>query len=523
MTNERIAFGKYHVLARLGHGGMGKVYLAMHTGPAGILKLLVVKQLREDLVASHEARSMFLDEARISTRLNHPNIVQTNEVVDEGDDLYLVMEFLDGQPLGRILHRQFADAFPLSTKLRILIEALEGLHYAHELRDYDGTPLNVVHRDVSPHNIIVTYEGHVKLVDFGIAKAADATTVTESGVFKGKVRYASPEQALCQEVDRRADVFSMGTILWETIGQRRMWPQQGDAQVLVALASGKIPSVRDARPEVPAELEAICAKALAPDPAQRYATALQFRDALVRYLRNAPDETDLGAAVSATFANERREIRTLIESQAKVIREASSGKMRAIPVIAMETSGSAPSKKSSPGTLGPTDLAWRLTGGFRSLKPTSRIAAVTALIGVVGAVVLIASSRRTVASPAPGASATVDTLVHLSVHATPPSAHVAVDGTPLPSNPYEGDAARDGATHRVIVSADGFESRELEVRFSRDVSLDVALVPRPPVLPPAPSPSPAARPAPVRAWIPPSSPPRHPSQRSIDEEDPYSQ
>ena len=136
--------------------------------------------------------SMFLDEARISTRLNHPNIVQTNEVVDDEDDLYLVMEFLDGQPLSRILEPSHRDALPLAAKLRILVEALEGLHYAHELTDYDGTPLNVVHRDVSPQNIIVTYDGHVKLVDFGVAKAADATTVTESGVFKGKVRYSSP-------------------------------------------------------------------------------------------------------------------------------------------------------------------------------------------------------------------------------------------------------------------------------------------------------------------------------------------
>ena len=530
MPSERTAFGKYHVLARLGHGGMGNVYLAMHAGPAGIQKLLVVKQLREDLVTMPEARSMFLDEARISTRLNHANIVQTNEVVDEEGDLYLVMEFLDGQPLARILNPKFADAFPLSAKLRVLVEALDGLHYAHELADYDGSPLNVVHRDVSPHNIIVTYEGHVKLLDFGIAKAADATTVTESGVFKGKVRYASPEQALCQGVNRRTDVFAVGAILWEILAHRRMWQDQVDASVLVALATEQIPRIRDVRPGVPPELEAICAKALAGEAKRRFATALEFRDALLGYLRTATDETDLGAAVSATFAKERSNLLAVIDAQAKAIRETSSGKVRTIPVLTLEPSGSASSsKKSSAGSplsLNSLELAAKITGRFRSLRATWWVSAGASLVAVAAGIAYLASSHGAATPILPTGSAYVSGSVHLSLRATPPDARFALDGTTLDANPYEGDVARDGATHRLTVNADGFESREMEVRFSRDVDLDVTLAPRTPAQPPSTSPATppaAARAAPVRAPNPPSLSPKHASKRSIDEEDPYSQ
>src|SRR5579859_7203019 len=254
-TKVRTSFGKYQVLARLGHGGMGNVYLAVHIGPAGTIKLLVIKELRKDIAAWHEARNMFLDDARLTMRLNHPNIVQTIEVVDEADDLYLVMECLDGQSFSRLLDPKHTNAFPMRTKLRIVADALEGLHYAHELADYDGTPLKVVHRDVNPHNVFITYDGHVKLVDFGIAKAADATTVTQSGIFKGKVRYAAPEQALCGDVDRRADVFAVGTMLWEILAGRRMWVGRNDAAILAALATGNIPRVRDVVEDVPPDLD----------------------------------------------------------------------------------------------------------------------------------------------------------------------------------------------------------------------------------------------------------------------------
>jgi serine/threonine-protein kinase len=482
MRNERLSFGKYQVLASLGQGGMGRVYLAMSIGPGGVQKLVVVKQLREDFATSLAARSMFLDEARISTRLNHPNIVQTNEVVDEEDDLYLVMEFLDGQPLSRILDPLHAGAFSLPAKLRILADALEGLHYAHELKDYDGTPLNVVHRDVSPQNIIVTYDGHVKLVDFGVAKAADAQTVTESGVFKGKVRYASPEQALCvASVDRRADVFAVGTVLWEIVCGRRLWQDQADASVLLALAGGKIPRIRDASTNVPPALEAICAKALSIDPAARYATAQAFRVALLDYLGDEADAVKLGAAVSSEFGKERRQLHTVIDAEMKAARDASSGAMtvRAIPLIGPDAASSLASERSI------------LRGGLsieserrsRPMAPPRKssgwgIGLAAAGLAAIGAAVAFFPSRKTAsanANPTVSTPAAVaDSRVHLSLHATPPGARFILDGVTLASNPFEGDVPRDDAPHHLSIQADGFESRDLDPRFSGRPAVAVA-------------------------------------------------
>lgn len=176
--------GKYHLLATLGRGGMAEVFLAVIQGPAGFSKLVVLKELRPELSSEPEFLSMFLDEARLAARLQHPNVVQTNEVGHEGSRHFIAMEYLDGQPLSRVLSRMRGQ-LPLPLHLRVLSETLAALHYAHELRDFDGTPLAVVHRDVTPHNVFVTYDGEVKLVDFGIAKATDSSTETRTGVLKG--------------------------------------------------------------------------------------------------------------------------------------------------------------------------------------------------------------------------------------------------------------------------------------------------------------------------------------------------
>ncbi len=171
------------------------MYLATSHGKSGFTKLLVVKELRMLLANQQEFLDMFLDEARLAARLNHPNVVQTYEIESDGARHFIAMEYLDGQPLSRVLS-QFAETggMPLVGHLRILIEALSGLHYAHELTDFDGTALEVVHRDVTPHNIFVSYEGQVKLVDFGIAKAVDSSAETRVGLLKGKVGICRPSR-----------------------------------------------------------------------------------------------------------------------------------------------------------------------------------------------------------------------------------------------------------------------------------------------------------------------------------------
>jgi eukaryotic-like serine/threonine-protein kinase len=226
------SFGKYKLLARLGQGGMAEVFLAVAFGPSGFNKLLVIKRLRPELAEDSAYLSMFLDEARLAARLNHPNVVQANDVGSIDGQHYLSMEYLDGQPLNRLFTVARTQGLqPTAAYLRLVSDTLAGLHYAHELADYDGTPLNVVHRDVSPHNVFITYDGQVKLVDFGVAKAATHAQRTSTGVVKGKISYMAPEQALSVAVDRRADIFSVGVILWELVTGQRFWGDRSEIQI----------------------------------------------------------------------------------------------------------------------------------------------------------------------------------------------------------------------------------------------------------------------------------------------------
>jgi eukaryotic-like serine/threonine-protein kinase len=313
-------FGRYRVIAELGQGGMAEVYLAMVDGPlgSGFSKLAVVKRLRENLVDDTDFIAMLVDEARISARLNHPNVVQTLEVGVENEEYFLAMEFLDGQPLHRIQRRAVRSGQRLDrdVSLLVLADTLSGLHHAHALADYDGTPLNIVHRDVTPQNVFVTYDGTVKVVDFGIAKAAGRVQETKAGIVKGKVRYMSPEQALGAEVDRRSDVFAAGIMLWEAVTGERFWRGHEDMSIVQHLLKGAYdPSPRSLVPSVSDELDAICRKALAFSKDDRYQTADAFRADVESYLGAAmvSARRQLGPTVAALFGPERAQVKDVIE------------------------------------------------------------------------------------------------------------------------------------------------------------------------------------------------------------------
>ncbi|HEX3769520.1 MAG TPA: serine/threonine-protein kinase, partial [Polyangiaceae bacterium] len=214
-------------IARLGSGGMAEVFLAVARGPVGFNKLAVVKRLRNSDDAAQVA--MFLDEARLAARLNNANIVHTYEVGEAGGKYFIAMEYLEGQSLHALIARQKVHGSGASDAVAAYIaaQALKGLHFAHQLRDFDGTPLGVVHRDVSPHNLYLTYEGEVKVLDFGVAKTRMNAGNTETGMVKGKIRYMAPEQLSDGAVDARADVFALGVVLWELLARRPLF--QGDA------------------------------------------------------------------------------------------------------------------------------------------------------------------------------------------------------------------------------------------------------------------------------------------------------
>ncbi|MDC0745775.1 serine/threonine protein kinase [Polyangium mundeleinium] len=331
------SIGKYRFIASLGHGGMADVYLAVVPGPAGFNKLQVVKRLRRDYVEDPDHVEMFLDEARLAARLSHPNVVQTYEVSESDGEYFMAMEYLEGQPFNRIISRAKKDPPPPGLLFRIVADALAGLHYAHELTDYDGTPLHIVHRDASPHNVLVTYDGHTKILDFGIAKSEVRSGETRTGIVKGKVAYMAPEQARCKPLDRRADVFVLGIVLWEIATGRKLWDKASDIEVLHRLATGEYPRVHDVNPNAPEEIDRICAKAMARDPAERYATAAEMRADILAYLDQARLRTsseDVGRYVTTAFGDKRADIRKVIDQQISKLKAQQSGERMAIPDVA---------------------------------------------------------------------------------------------------------------------------------------------------------------------------------------------
>jgi serine/threonine protein kinase len=386
VTTRVEVLGKYHTIAALGSGGMSKVHLAVVRGPAGFHKLVVLKELRATLSGSDDFLPMFLDEARLAARLNHPNVVQTNEVGQSGDAYFIAMEYLDGQPLTNILRRINArGGLPLPMALRIIADVCAGLHHAHELRDFDGSPLNVVHRDVSPQNIFVTYDGSTKVVDFGVAKAEGRAVHTGIGVLKGKVRYMAPEQARGEPVDRRADIFALGVVLYETVALRRLWHGK-DFDTLQELRAGHIPrSPKEVRPEVPDAIDCICRRALAPTPADRYLTALEMQGDLEQCLETmTPHVTPrvVGALVSGLFAQERQQIHAVIEQQLRKLELIDSGAASwprlSIPVLTL--GGAALTPSSPPSSMSVQPVA--APGKHRAAPALLGAALLALLIGV---------------------------------------------------------------------------------------------------------------------------------------------
>lgn len=320
---ERVIASKYEIVAPIGHGGMADVHLAVFHGPHGFDKLIVIKEVRPAFAGDPAFHRMFVDEARLAGRLSHPNIVQTVEVGSTEAGTFIAMEYLDGQPLHLVL-REMAEGrmapLPIALRVRIAAEALAGLDYAHKFVDYDGTPLDIVHRDVSPQNIFITYDGQVKLVDFGIAKAAARISdETEIGIVKGKRAYMSPEQARGGAVDARADVFAMGIVLWELLALRRLPAPVPESEATVKDASSKgdlkpplrmsrtVPRLAEVAPDAE-ELQHVVDRALAMRIEDRYATAAEMREDLEPYLAKAvprPRRDQLGGAVAHAFSKAR--------------------------------------------------------------------------------------------------------------------------------------------------------------------------------------------------------------------------
>jgi eukaryotic-like serine/threonine-protein kinase len=521
---EQKSFGKYRLIASLGHGGMAKVYLALHAGLAGFHKLLVIKVLREELmVGSPEGMRMFLGEARLAARLNHPNIVQTHEVGEHQGRCFMAMEYLDGQPYSALIARSREQPLPWAEHLLIVADIARALHYVHTLQSYTGDSLEAVHRDVSPHNVFVTYDGQVKLLDFGIATTVDPEHVTRVGVIQGKLDYIAPEQLRGEATDGRADVFALGVVLWEVLAQQRFagGHQVADAiKVQNRLTAGER-KLHEVAPNVAPELASIVDTATALDPAARFVSAAAFADAIDAYLegkRERPNAQSLARMMTALFADERTRTRALIDEQLKRVKhsEPPSGETAHMLPTLSQRDASVVSRlfaRSSSSELRAASLSSYAVVASPSVtalpvqtRRTLRTALALAAAVMMGAAATLLWPHRQVepligTNIAPSSAAAVATQAHvvatsapvraqpiaveehasiaLDVAIAPAHARLTVDGVSVPA-PFSGRFRRDGELHRLEAALEGHRTIRQFVSFERDQRLELELTPIPP-------------------------------------------
>jgi serine/threonine-protein kinase len=524
--------GRYDVVGPLATGGMAEILLGRIVGPSGFQRPVVIKRILPHLARDKGFMEMFLDEARIVAGIRHPNVVQVHELGHEADELFLVMEYLEGESAAGLTKRLRANDEPLDYTLAayIVSEACAGLHAAHELVDAQGQKQNVVHRDVSPQNVFVTYSGEVKVLDFGIAVAADRVTRTEAGTFKGKFEYSSPEQCRGQRLDRRSDVFALGILLFELATGKRLFKRMGQLATLRAICEEPIIRPTELVPEFPIALQDVIMRALERDRERRYPTALELRRDLLSAIRTmtadvAPEER-LAAAMKRLFSDR------VLEKSAMLRRVEAGSVVDDIPAPETDTSIEIPlaidfrSDPPPPGDapvavtekLPISDIRASLYGSEAlsesraELPPAeprraSRAVVLGAGIGgvlLLGIVGLAASYARAPdpkpkpvaqGSAAPTAAMTADPMpalpaatpvavaaaipseVVIRIETSPPKAHVFLAGEDRGVSPVDLRLARGTEVTALEIRRDGYVTQVEKVTPEMDQKLKLTLVP----------------------------------------------
>jgi serine/threonine protein kinase len=380
---------------------MAEVHLANTALPNAPPNLVVVKRMHQQHLDDPATVRMFLDEARLALCLSHPNIVRTDRLGMFDGRHGIVMEFLEGQPFHHVMKRAYETEASLSLEIiaQIAIAALDGLHHAHELKDVVGNALGIVHRDVSPQNLFISYDGAVKLLDFGIAKNAMQDGRTRTGLLKGKISYMAPEQARGEELDRRADLWSLGVLLWEAITGKRLFKGINEAATLNLTLTEDVAAPSSHRPDLPPELEAILMRALKRDPAERYATAAAMRDDLEAWLseRELPPGVSVSLLMQRLFSKEMREqrqqVQGLLNAQPDVANE--SG----VTLIAPTLSGGSGTTSSYRGGTQVTSVVDLMDELTRQRRVTTRL--LSGLLALVGLALSFAIYWTLVLRPMP--------------------------------------------------------------------------------------------------------------------------
>ena len=311
-------FGAYTLVKKLATGGMAEIWLARQRGLAGFNRFVVIKKILAHLAEQKTFREMFLDEARTCAALSHPNIVQVYDLGQVDTAYFIAMEFIAGENLAAIAWRGMKrkKPFPPYFAARVIADACKALHYAHHLKGTDGQALQIVHRDISPQNVLVTYEGEVKIVDFGIAKAASKNEQTKTGMLKGKFSYMSPEQCLGSSVDMRSDIFALGILLYELCTGKRLFKHESELMILEMITKRSVVAPSQVAPVISAGLEDIIMRALEKDPRRRFQNAQAMQFALEEYIRDEGHQgtnADIAGYMRALFGDKIEEKRRLRE------------------------------------------------------------------------------------------------------------------------------------------------------------------------------------------------------------------
>jgi eukaryotic-like serine/threonine-protein kinase len=518
--------GRYQLLARLASGGMAEIYLARQTGIGGFEKLVVVKRILPHLAKEKTFVEMFLDEAVIAAQLNHPNIVQIYDLGQADENYYIAMEYLEGESLGHLASEGTRIAKPLPPGLAagIVAQICDGLAYAHTFEDEQGQALGIVHRDISPHNVIILISGMVKVVDFGIAKAATKAHQTKVGTLKGKLAYMSPEQCMGSKVDARSDIFSLGVVLWELLTRKRLFKRDVEPAMIRAIMDEPIPKVNEVRADVPASLADIADRALNKKPEDRFQSSAEMAIALRNFLKTESGEA--GASQIADYMHQvlgdkaRTKKHVLDEIRKKGVDGVSLGVLK-------PKSDSLPSR-SLAGQPGPAaelaDAATRIKTDTDEVKPRTWWKTVVPffILGIAAAVLVwwmagptsgpqpetsdpikptrpIQKDAGPVAVQAPqdtsaalpadaGTAPPTREPVLLSVRSTPQGCAIELDGLRLSgSTPLHDHPVEPGRQHSVAVLCKGYpkKTKTISGQPGEKPSLSFSLKPQPKPVKPA--------------------------------------
>jgi len=457
------AFGKYYLVDKIATGGMAEIFKAKSFSHAGFEKLLVIKRILQHHSENEDFVKMFIDEAKISVQLQHPNIVHIYDFGKLHSNCYIAMECVDGKDVKQIL-RKLAERrkyLPEEYAVYIAHDALSGLDYAHNKANLHGAALNIVHRDMSPSNVLVGYEGDVKVADFGIAKAEHRAYDTKDGVLKGKFEYMSPEQARGKAVHGTTDVFSTGIILWEMLTGRRMFKTDSDLGTLEKIKSGGYPPPSVLNPHISARLDAIVMKALSVESKDRYPSALAFQNALSDYLTpNTPSaiKRSMSDFLSELFSEERQAEKDALEKGSQIAVDL----FNRPEDLALE-----PEWQEELNTAGPTLHQANTVPARSSLV----IPLLVTLIILAGAALVVQSGNKS-AVPVPSTQVEAEPMASVRFQVEPVDAIIYVNDTLIGAGPLIEATGLPIGESTIRVESEGFVTQEFSMKLRKATEHD---------------------------------------------------